>query len=83
MKMDFQDQKKRNGTVDRYKARLVAKGLSQKVGFDYLDIFSPAAKQTTVRVILCLALYFNWTLQQVDVNIAFLNENLLEEVYMS
>lgn len=64
--------------MEKYKARLVAKGFSQKVGFDYLDTFIPV-----VIIILCLALYFNWTLRQVVVYNAFLNGNLQEEVYTS
>ncbi|KAF0721766.1 hypothetical protein Ae201684P_012098 [Aphanomyces euteiches] len=42
------------GEVVQYKAHLVRKGFSQVQGVDYLDIFSPIVKMTTVRT--CMAL---------------------------
>lgn len=71
-----------DGTINKYKARLVSKGFHQQHGFDFHETFSPVVKPVTICIILTLALTHNWTIQQIDVNNAFLNGLLQEEVYM-
>lgn len=60
----------------KYKAKLVAKGYRQVQGFDFQE------KSVTVRVILTLAISRKWHITQLDMNNAFLNGLLEEEVYM-
>ncbi|XP_024039375.1 uncharacterized protein LOC112098012 [Citrus clementina] len=71
-----------DGSVAKYKARLVAKGFQQIMGVNCFETFSPVIKPATVRVILSLAVMNQWKIRQVDVNNAFLNGELTEEVFM-
>lgn len=72
-----------DGTIDRYKARIVAKGYHQQQGVNYEDTFSPVIKSTTIRIVLGLAVNNDWLVRQIDVNTAFLQGHLNEEVFMS
>lgn len=71
-----------DGTVHKYKARLVAKGFHQLFGTDYTETFPLVVKPIIVRLPLTLSITNGWTFQQLDVNNAFLNGILEEEVYM-
>ncbi|KAE8725286.1 hypothetical protein F3Y22_tig00009003pilonHSYRG00075 [Hibiscus syriacus] len=62
--------------------RKVPIGYNQREGVDFVETFSPIAKLVTVRTVLALASLQHWSLFQMDVYNAFLQGNLLEEVYM-
>jgi hypothetical protein len=78
----YKIKRKSDGAVDKLKARLVAKGFEQTSGVDYTDTFSPVIKPFIIRVILALAVYFNWMIKQLDISNAFLHSALFEKVYM-
>eukprot|EP00798_Chlamydomonas_sp_ICE-L_P029417 gene29417-biopygen5344 len=71
------------GNFVKYKARLVAKGFLQKFGVDFTDVFSPATKLATLRVLLSHVAALDLELRHVDVRTAFLNGDLAEEVYIA
>uniref|UniRef100_A0AAV1UBQ4 Polyprotein n=1 Tax=Peronospora matthiolae TaxID=2874970 RepID=A0AAV1UBQ4_9STRA len=76
--------KKRNehGQVVRYKARLVANGFKQKFGVDFFETYSPVANMKSIRVVLAVVVTKGYVTEQLDVDTAFLNSDIKEEVYM-
>ena len=72
-----------DGKVHTYKARLVAKGFKQTHGIDYDETFSPVAMLKTIRIFIVIAAYHDYEIWKMDVKTAFLNGNLLEDVYMT
>lgn len=81
-KWTFRLKKNSNGTILKHKARHVVKGYTQQQGFDFTEIFSPMVKPTTIRIVLIIALHNNRKIGQQDMNNAFLNGEIHEEVYM-
>ena len=65
-----------------YKARLVVKGFQQNEGIDYIGIFSPIVKMSTIRPVLGMVAAENLHLEQLDVKTAFLHGDLEEDLYM-
>ena len=50
----------------------MARGFTQEHGIDYTETFAPTVKFSTIRVILALAAYHDWEVEQLDVVTTFL-----------
>lgn len=48
-------------------SRLIAKGFTQTQDIDYQETFDPVAKINSIRILLSLAVNFNWPLRHFDV----------------
>ena len=72
-----------DGKILKYKARLVAKGHAQREGVDFEEVFAPVARMEIVCLFIALAAHNNWEVHHMDVKTAFLNGELVEEVYVA
>lgn len=70
------------GNIARYKARLVAKGFTQVYGVDYKETYAPVGKIKSLLMLLSIANQLNYELNHLDVETAFLNANVKEDIFM-
>jgi hypothetical protein len=70
------------GSIARFKTRIVAKGYTQTQGIDYFDTFSPALRLSSFRYLISAAFINKFKIHHLDVQTAFLNGELAEEIYM-
>lgn len=59
----------------------MARGFHQRPGVDYGETFSSVVTPTTFRLVLSIAVSQGWSLRQLDINNAFLQGTLTDEVY--
>ena len=71
-----------DGSIERFKARLCARGFTQTKGVDYFETYAPVAQMTAIRVVFAIAAHLDLDLHQMDVQTAFLNGELEEQLFM-
>ena len=71
-----------DGSIALHKARLTAKGCAQRAGRDYNETFAPVLGYHALRAVLAIVAAEDYELHQMDVETAFLNANVEEDVYM-
>src|SRR5258706_2229529 len=71
-----------SGKVIWYKARLVAQGLSQQEGINYTNTFALVVRLTSICIALAIATNLDLKMDHLDVETAFLNGKIDEEIYM-
>jgi hypothetical protein len=74
---------KSDSSIKWNKARLVSKGYSKKVGVDHATTYSLVVNNDSIRVGLAIAISHKIDIHQFNINIVFLNGDLLEEIYMA
>ena len=79
----FRNKIDENENIIRNKGRLVAQGYCQEEGIDYEETFAPVARLEAIRMLLAFVSYKKkFILYQMDVKSAFLNDYIMEEVYV-
>jgi hypothetical protein len=71
-----------DGCIERYKARLVAQGFSQRPGWDFVESFAPTIRLSVVCALFALVAADDLECDSMDITTAFLNGDLVEEIYM-
>ena len=71
------------GNILKYKARIVAQGYSQQPGVDFDLTYAPVVSSNALRTLLAYAVHRHMRVEQMDVNVAFLNSTLSEKIFMS
>jgi len=69
-------------TLNKLKARLVARGFTQRHGVDFEDTFAPTVRHDTLRLFLAVVCQEDLDCEQIDVNNAFTESILKENIYM-
>ena len=82
LKLIFKIKRDQNNQIQKYKERLVVKGYAQRQGKDYDEVFALVARIETIQIILAIFVQFGWLVYHLDVKTAFLNGEILEEIYV-
>ncbi|GJW64657.1 retrotransposon protein, putative, ty1-copia subclass [Tanacetum coccineum] len=71
-----------DGKIHIYKAYLVTKGFTQTYGVHYKETFPPVVDIRAIRILIAIAVFYDYEIWQLDVKTAFLNGYLDEDINM-
>ncbi len=74
--------KRETNDTTLYKACLVIRGYADSNEYVIQEIYAPVARLSNIKVLICIAVKFNFHIQHMDVTTAFLNGELEKEVFM-
>ena len=67
----------------RFKARLVAQGYTQRYGVDFDKTYAPTARLSSLRILLNMAVQYDFVIHHCDVDNAYLNSDIdRNDIYM-
>ena len=78
----FKKKRTSDGQIELYKAWLVAQSFMQTFGVNFFDTYAPVAHLTSFRVIYAPCVLLQFVIDDMDVDVAFLNATLQEDVYI-
>lgn len=78
----FKLKKDKNGQIEKYKSRLVARGFTQEYGTNYFETYAPVVRNSSIRILLAIAVERGYFVEQTDVRNAYINSELNEIIYM-
>ena len=78
----FKYKRDKHSHIAKYKARLVACGFTQKFGIDYFDTHVWIVRWETIRNLLAQAATHGSVIHQADINNAYLNAKIKEDIYV-
>lgn len=70
-----------NSTV-KLKSRLVARGFEQEYGVNYFDTYAPVVKNSSVRLLMSIAVQKRWKVEQIDIRNAYVNSAIDTDLYI-
>eukprot|EP00980_Cylindrotheca_fusiformis_P025459 scaffold13757_cov82-Cylindrotheca_fusiformis.AAC.1 len=82
VKWVFKKKNEQDGSI-RFKGRIVVKGFAQVPGIDFTNTHSPVAQDSSIKLVLAVALMKEqWEVEMIDIEAAFLEADLDEDIYI-
>jgi len=83
MSLGFQIQEGFERKYYQKEGKTCCPGFTQQYGIDFWETFSPTLKQDSLRKITAISVQRGFTIQQIDINSAYLNADCKKPIYIS